>query len=379
MSALSGKLLLKFVFFFLKATSPLHDTALIKFIFHWYRHFGILFIQRFFPLFGNFVMLSLTPRCQCSCRHCGVRSQNKNSGGELVKSDFLGIIDESYKLGAYSIYFFGGEPLLVPELFEYIAYARTKGLFTRCDTNGLLLNEEMVIRLKQAGLNEIGISIDSLNEERHDKNRGVKGTLNKALSGLCHCNKLNLPCYISTVATSLSLKNGDFRNIVQFAEDSGTRVRVLSPVNCGQWEDREDISLSPADVHVLRSFLKQGTVYWDSELIDGKDSPFLCSAMARRMLFVSSHGDVQPCCYFPVQFGNIRKEPLGRILDRMRSSEYFLEGGKYSDCPTNGTYFKNKYRHPAVFGSSYQGKQEKHRCSGKKTVEPVDYSSLSRQ
>jgi MoaA/NifB/PqqE/SkfB family radical SAM enzyme len=208
MSTRTVKLLQGFISLFIKATVPLHDTAVFKSVFHWYRYTGIRIIQGFFPLFGNFVMLSLTSRCQCSCRHCGVRPQRATGGPGLDKTAFLRIIDESYKLGACSIYFFGGEPLLVPELFEYIAYARAKGLYTRCDTNGLLLNEEMVARLKKAGLDEIGISIDSLNEEIHDKNRGVGGTLKKALSGLSYCRKYGLKCYISTVATRQSLKTG---------------------------------------------------------------------------------------------------------------------------------------------------------------------------
>jgi MoaA/NifB/PqqE/SkfB family radical SAM enzyme len=350
MSARAGKLLYGFVCFFLKISVSLHDTVFFKLIFLWYRHAGINVIQRFIPLFANAVMLSLTHRCQCSCLHCGVGSQNRKGGAELDKTAYLGIIDEASRLGACSIYFFGGEPLLVPELFEYIAYARTRGLLTRCDTNGLLLNEAMVIRLKKTGLDEIGISIDSLNKEIHDKNRGVKGTLNNALSGLSYCIKHNLNCYLSTVATRQSLKNGEFRKIVQFAKESGIRMRVLSPVNCGQWENREGIALTAEDVHVLRSFLERGTIYWDSELIDGKDSPFLCSATARRMLYVSSRGDVQPCCYFPVQFGNVMREPLDGIVNRMRKSEYFLKGGKYSDCPTNSGCFQNKFKKPTGYG-----------------------------
>jgi MoaA/NifB/PqqE/SkfB family radical SAM enzyme len=348
MSARLGRLLFEVICFFLKTTAPLHDTAFFKFIFLWYRHAGIHIIQRFVPLFGNSVMLSLTHRCQCSCLHCGVMSHNGNGGAELDKAAFLGIIDEACRLGACSIYFFGGEPLLVPELFDYIAYARTRGLLTRCDTNGLLLNEEMVVSLKKAGLDEIGISIDSLNEEIHDTNRGVKGTLNRALSGLSYCNKHGLNSYVSTVATRQSLKNGGFQKIVRFAKDSGNRVRILSPVNCGKWENREDTALTTQDVHVLRSCLERGTIYWDSELIDGKDSPFLCSAIARRTLFISSHGDVQPCCYFPVQFGNVTQEPLGRIAVRMRQSEYFLNSRKYSDCPTNSSDFQNKLKNHAV-------------------------------
>jgi MoaA/NifB/PqqE/SkfB family radical SAM enzyme len=372
------KLIQGAVFFFLKTTFPLHDTAFIKSIFLWYRHSGIPIIQRFLPLFGNFVMLSLTSRCQCSCLHCGVRTQNADNRPWLDKRDYFGIIDESQRLGAFSVYFFGGEPLLVPELFEYIAYAGTKGLNTRCDTNGLLLDEGMVVRLKKAGLDEIGISIDSLNNEIHDKNRGVEGTLKKALSGLSLSGKHRLKCYISTVATRQSLINGDLRKIVQFAMHTGNRVRILSPVNCGQWENSEDIALTAEDVRMVRSFLKRGKIFWDSELVDTEDSPFLCSAMARRMVFISSHGDVQPCCYFPVQFGNIRREPLAGIIDRMRKSEIFLEGGKHADCPTNSDYFKTKYRRSGTINLPHHLNHEKHWRSGKETVEPVDYPPLSR-
>jgi MoaA/NifB/PqqE/SkfB family radical SAM enzyme len=337
-----GKLILGFICLFLKTTAPLHNTPFFKSIFRWYRNTGITTIQKFIPLFGNFVMVSLTTRCQCSCQHCGVGYQRGHGGFELDKTEVYGIIDEINKSGAHSIYFFGGEPLLIPELPGFIAYAGRKGLRTRFDTNGLLLDEEMVVRLKKAGLDEVGISIDSFDEKIHDKNRGVEGTFKKALSGISYCKKHNLTCYISTVATKLNLRNGDFQKIIQMAKGSGNKVRVLSPVHCGQWENRKDVALTPEEVQLLRSFLERGKVFWDSELVDTKDSPFLCSAIAGRTFYISPFGDIQPCSYFPIQFGNIRQEPLAAILKRMRNSRLYSEGEKYSDCPTNSIHFQKR-------------------------------------
>jgi AdoMet-dependent heme synthase len=339
----AGKLLVRFVFFFLKTTVLFHDSAFIKRIIRWYRYRGINIIQRFIPLFGNHVMVSLTSRCQCSCRHCGVGLRPNHGGSDSDKTAILRTIDEIQKLGAYSVYFFGGEPLLVPELPAYISYARAKGLRTRLDTNGLLLDEEMVIRLKKTGLDEIGISIDSLDSEIHDSNRGIRGALQKALNGISCCNARKLKCYISTVASRQSLRDGDFQKIIHMAGKSGNKVRVLSPILCGQWESRSDLALTPADVRLLRGFLKRGTIFWDSELVDTKDSPFLCSSMAQRTIYISPSGDVQPCCYVPVIYGNIRLEPLAGIVEKMRNSDLYSAGRYFPDCPTNSKFFQARY------------------------------------
>jgi MoaA/NifB/PqqE/SkfB family radical SAM enzyme len=343
MKILAGKILAGLVRIYLRIAAPFEDTAAFKGMLRWYRHRGIRIIQRFIPLFGNFVMVSLTSRCQCSCRHCGVSHQKKHGEFELDKTGVYGIIDEIHNLGAYSVYFFGGEPLLVPELFSYIAYAKRKKLRTRLDTNGLLLDEDMVVRLKKAGLDEIGISVDSLDSEIHDTNRGIKGALQKALNGISCCNARKLKCYISTVASRQSLRNGDFQKIFHMAGKSGNKVRVLSPILCGRWESRADLALTPADVRLLRGFLKRGTIFWDSELVDTKDSPFLCSSMARRTIYISPDGDVQPCCYVPISYGNIRLEPLAVIVEKMRNSDLYSAGRYFPDCPTNSTYFQARY------------------------------------
>jgi MoaA/NifB/PqqE/SkfB family radical SAM enzyme len=329
-----------FIHCFLRTTAPVQDAGPVKSIVHWYRTAGIRIIQSALPLFGNYVMVSLTTRCQCSCPHCGVGPQQSSGTPELAESEINTLIDEAHTLGAYAMYFFGGEPLLVPELPGYIVRARTRGLRTRLDTNGILLDEEMVIRLKKAGLDEIGVSIDSLNGAVHDTGRGVAGALRKALAGISLCKKHELSCYISTIATRDSLHKGDLSDIIALAREQKARVRILSPIRCGRWESREDIRLSSDDILLLRGVLERGFVFWDSEFIDTKDAPFLCAAKARRSLYVSAHCDVQPCCYIPISFGNIRKEPLPGILKRMRRSDILDNRDHGFDCPTNSGCFQ---------------------------------------
>lgn len=58
----------------------------------------------------------------------------------------------------------GGESLLVPNLPEYIKIAKTKSQIVCLVTNGTLLNEDNLLEFKKCGLDEIAISISSLEQ-----------------------------------------------------------------------------------------------------------------------------------------------------------------------------------------------------------------------
>gem|GEM_PF-858096 len=384
-----GKFFYGCVRLFLKSTAPVQDSGTIRLLIRWYRKTGIKIVQTFLPLFGNYIMLSLTTRCQCACAHCGVAVQRKYGEENLDETLVYKIIEESARLGAYEIYFFGGEVLLLPELPDYIAFAKKNGLMTRLDTNGLLLHEEMVVMLRNSGLDHIGVSIDSLNEEIHDKNRGIPGTLKRALQGISYCIKHNLDCSISTVASKQSLENGGLYNIIQRAAGLKIKARILSPVSCGRWKNRSDIALSPAEVRYVRGFLRRGKVFWDSELVDGPEVPFSCGARGRRLLYISPHGNVQPCSYVPIVFGNIKEIPFIEIINKMHRSDILSYGSDSLDCPTNSINFQNRYGRymdtgvviPSTLKCALYNESiyKKNRRSGIKTVEPVDDPTLARK
>src|SRR3972149_5896351 len=113
-------------------------------------------------------------------------SQDKEYVGELTTEEALRVIDDLAQFGAPVILFSGGEPLLRPDLFQLIRYAKDKGIRGVLSTNGTLITREVVRQLKEFGLSYVGVSIDGP-EPVHDKFRGKKGAFQEALQGIRNC------------------------------------------------------------------------------------------------------------------------------------------------------------------------------------------------
>ena len=216
-------------------------------------------------------------------------------------------------------------------------------MMVKLDTNGFLLDEAMVKKLKDSGLDFIGVSIDSSFEAVHDKLRGVIGIFKRAITGIKYCKKYNLECYISTYATKENLKNGDLEKLMKLAKKLGVKIRILSSIRSGKLFNRKDLVLSPEEITLLRNLLEKNMVYWETDDLDDKEIPFFCNALEKNFFYISAHGDVQPCCYLPIIFGNIRKEPLESIVRRMWDSDMFVNYKECSDCPVNNEDFRDKY------------------------------------
>jgi MoaA/NifB/PqqE/SkfB family radical SAM enzyme len=228
-------------------------------------------------------------------------------------------------------------------LSNYIRHAKINGFLVKLDTNGLLLDETKVKELKKSGIDRIGVSIDSPYETVHDKLRGVNGIFNKAMEGIKYCRKYGIYCYISVYATKENLKNGELLRVINLAKSLGAKTRILSTICSGKWIDRNDLTLSTEDISLLKSFLENKIVYWEIEDLDEKVNSFFCVALKKELFYVSAYGDVQPCCYLPVSFGNIREEPLEKIVKRMWSSDLILDHKIYYDCPANNLDIAKRY------------------------------------
>jgi len=66
-----------------------------------------------------------------------------------------------------------GEPLLNPSVFEMIRMTKENGFYVSLVTNGIVLNQENAIKLIDCGVNEIAISLHSLNSQIYHTITGV--------------------------------------------------------------------------------------------------------------------------------------------------------------------------------------------------------------
>lgn len=297
----------------------------------------------FKPLFGATLMLSVTGRCQCSCARCAVNGGKKADGAELTGEEIKKLITEAAALGAREVSFFGGEPLLREDLAELITFTRSLGLRAAVNSNGLLIDGPTAKKLADAGLTIAGISLDDPSPEAHDAGRGVPGLWEKAAEAARALIKYGVPVDISFCATKERLRDGRAAKMKEIAAGLGARLRILSPMRAGRWNDRPDEVLTAEDRELLRALLAPGKAHWVIGPVDRPGTPFVCSSFDRWKVDVTAAGDVVPCTYFPAPFGNIREESLLAIVKRMWASPVYREFSGAEDCPLNDPTFRSRY------------------------------------
>ncbi|MGQ9848099.1 MAG: radical SAM protein [Bacteroidales bacterium] len=175
-------------------------------LYKYYRRFGFKFTFRFIfyhikHFLGlpalKYIFISTWHECNANCKHCYEKFERK-AKNSLSTEEVKNIIDQFYKLNGILIYFCSGEFLMRPDAIELISYARNKKILVSVVTNGLLLTDDYLKKLKEVDLNRLIVSLDSSNSEKHDMNRGVKGIFDKAFNGLKKATEMGIRTQIWT-------------------------------------------------------------------------------------------------------------------------------------------------------------------------------------
>jgi len=191
-----------------------------------------------FPLFGT---IEVTSSCNLRCAHCLAA---RNSVAALSHEKILSLIDELADGGVVSMGFSGGEPTFRKDLSEIIEYAsRKKKIQTLLFTNGTLLSVDLVKKFKKAGLNWIGISLDSHKSEKHDDFRGVGGAFSLALQGIKNSVAYGFNVWIRCTLTNRN-DLSDLEDILGLARElKVSRLYLIRVVNWGN-ADLNNLSIS---------------------------------------------------------------------------------------------------------------------------------------
>ncbi len=119
----------------------------------------------------------VTYRCNAKCRHCDYW---RRSSSELTKEEIKLGLDLLRRKGVRIIHFTGGEPLLRDDLEDIISVASKMNFWISIVTNGSLLTQERIWKLKESGLDNLLISLDFV-DERHDINRNIPNLHQKVI------------------------------------------------------------------------------------------------------------------------------------------------------------------------------------------------------
>ncbi|MDP1997342.1 MAG: radical SAM protein [Gallionella sp.] len=194
---------------------------------------------------GLFLLaINLTKRCNLACAHCYMDAETLKQGGEgeLATQEVRGLLEDiAGRSTETMVVLTGGEPLMRPDLEELLAHGTELGLSMVVGTNGVALTDKRVQSLKAAGAMGAGISVDSLDPQKHDAFRGLPGAWEKTLNGIEACKRHDLSFQIHFSVTE---SNADeIPAMIDFARASGARVlNVFFLICTGRGESMSDIS-----------------------------------------------------------------------------------------------------------------------------------------
>jgi MoaA/NifB/PqqE/SkfB family radical SAM enzyme len=260
-----------------------------------------------------------------ACTFCTFPQNSIAASEELSLPDFRRLATELSGLGRFLISIEGGEPFVRPDLVDIVRALSLEHL-TVLYTNGWYATAENVRALFDAGLAQVGVSID-FPDRRHDLKRGVAGALDRALRAIelfreaaPHGAK---QVHIITVLMKENI--ADVEALLQLSAKCGVGhvVTLLSESGARRGNGHEAVPEFPVSRALLQ--LWKNYPHWKfwSEYLEKMDS-FLsggtmpaCRAGLQSMN-VDHAGNVAVCIEKIDQpVGNIRQESLATLHDRL--------------------------------------------------------------
>jgi AdoMet-dependent heme synthase len=292
----------------------------------------------------------VTQACDLACVHCRASAQPERDPAELSTAEGKALIDE---IAAWKVPVFvltGGDPIKRPDLFELIDYARTAGVHVSLTPSATpLLTQQVVQRLKHAGLARLAVSLDGATARTHDAFRGMSGSYARTLNAVEWANAAALSVQINTTFSRRNI--GEIDAIVALIEQLHIAlwsVFFLVPTGRGKLDDllsAEEFERVFERLHLLsksasfdiktteaqhyRRFVLQKRVLARRAGAPEMQTTVSQDAIGRAprglndgkgFVFISHRGDVFPSGFMPVSGGNIREEKLATIY---RESELF--------------------------------------------------------
>jgi MoaA/NifB/PqqE/SkfB family radical SAM enzyme len=125
------------------------------------------------------VLVQVTNRCNMQCSFCDFWPNGVAPGEELTVAEFERIERELSALGTFLVSIEGGEPFVRSDLVEIVSVFGRRHI-PLLYTNGWYVGDARARRLWEAGLAQVGVSIDYATADRHDARRKLPGAFDRA-------------------------------------------------------------------------------------------------------------------------------------------------------------------------------------------------------
>ena len=261
--------------------------------------------------------ITITNRCNENCIYCH-HDGMVSSKDEMSPDEIYRICKIAKKLGVKKIRLSGGDPLVrkdIVEIVEKIGSLNFKDI--SLTSNGVLL-EKYAKDLKEAGLNRVNISLDSLNRDTYKFVTNMD-YLNEAKAGILKSVEVGLyPVKINMVVMN-DINENEIKDMFEFCRDNNMVLQLIELIES---ENCDDDKFS-TEYHYKLDLIEEKLADMAEEVIERE---FMQGRNANcTRLRVTPDGKIKPCL--------LRNDNLVDIITYIRNNasddelkDIFLKG-----------------------------------------------------
>lgn len=266
--------------------------------------------------------LCLTNKCPNDCIYCSAK--NRADEEDLTTEEWISTIKDLQDMGTSIIGLTGGEPMTRDDIFEIVGSIDSRSVSTLF-TSGYNLTLEKAKELKRRGLFSIGISLDSYDKEKHNKNRNSHKAFDYAIKAIKNARHAGIYTMVQTVVVKEEIKEEELFKLFKLAKEIGAHeVKILEPILSGELlngnsfnsisytpEDREKLINIQHKANKRKDFPKITTfAYTESE------EKYGCGAGTQHS-YLSASGELYPCDFVAMNFGCVKDKKIHELWKEM--------------------------------------------------------------
>ena len=271
------------------------------------------------------IVYSICKACDYKCPHC---YQRNDHGSDLSQEKMIETALKMQDAGVTMFDIEGGEPFLKFKRLAALIEALGDDAETWVNTHGGSVAADKLETLKELGLFGLMISIHSPNAGEHDKFTGIEGSFKAACRAVELGKKAGLTIAVNSVLTWEQLEDGQLDGLMELTRELDCDfVQLIHPKPAGKWlncneqikQNEKHLEIAEAKHELYNSHKRKEYPALAAQVFEERAESLGCTAGGIDRFYINAAGEIQPCEFLNISFGNVNEEAFEDIFARMRS------------------------------------------------------------
>jgi len=171
------------------------------------------------------------------------------------------------------------------------------------------------------------------------------------MNGIKLCHEAGIAVAANSCLGKEDFYNGNFQKVIEKAKELGVSIiQIIHPKPAGGWLENGADKFSTEDFDHIRKLVDAYNLdpkYGDypsisAQIMEEADDRFGCTAGGTDRFYINAKGDLQPCEFLNISFGNIMTDDFDALYEKMRA--VFKEAHTCWVCEKYSASVRESYR-----------------------------------